>query len=244
MAPAFFLFSLLTGPMTVITNLQPTTELEAVNAMLSAIGESPVSDLAGTQADLAMALNTLRNVTREVQTMRWKFNTEYGYELPPSATMVWTDTAGVVTTLNIFKPPVHLLGFETTVTSEQAGLDLVIRPSRLYFEVASIPVLVFYDRSLNRDGMDQAAFPYLYIDPIWLFDFEQLPEEARRFIYVRAARQFVQEQVGSDTLAAFKGLDEKLAFRNLKTSYGQEEDYNMITGNMSVFGALGRNRRI
>lgn len=223
--------------MSVITNLMPTTELEAVNAMLSAIGEAPVSSLAGTQPDLVMAINTLRNTARAVQSVGWTFNTEFGYQVAPFALLLWEDTDSIITELNIFKPDPNLARFSITSTSPQSILDVVLRPSRAYTEGGS-PVIVFYDRSLNRDGLDSTLFPYLYIDPVWLFDYEHLPEQARRLIYVQAARQFIQEQVGSDTLARFKGFDEAVALRNLKESHGLEDTYNMLTNN-SVYRILG-----
>ena len=64
--------------------IHPTTELEAVNAMLATIGEIPISSIeGGTHADVMIALGTLRQVSREVQLMGWYFNIEYNYDLPP-----------------------------------------------------------------------------------------------------------------------------------------------------------------
>ncbi len=45
-----------------------TTELEAVNTILSTIGESPVNSLTGTlPVDATTALNVLDEISREVQ---------------------------------------------------------------------------------------------------------------------------------------------------------------------------------
>lgn len=227
-----------------IINIVPTTELEAVNAMLAAIGEAPLpagTDLAtATQADVGNALNILRNSTREVQSMGWKFNTEFGFEVAPATTFPWIDTAGKTTTLNIFKPAANMLSFKVTPTAEQTGwrmVDAVLRPSRKYLE-ATKPVIVFYDRSLNRDGFAQTDYPFLYIDPVWAFDFEQMPEEARRFCTIRAARQFVQSGVGSETLAGFTAQDEALALRNLKREHGENDNYNILR-NMDTLKHLG-----
>jgi hypothetical protein len=47
----------------------PTTELEAVNTILSTIGESPVSSLGDQMTvDAVLAQNILHEVSREVQT--------------------------------------------------------------------------------------------------------------------------------------------------------------------------------
>ena len=44
-----------------------TTELEAVNIMLSSIGEAPVNSLSSGLVDAELAQTTLHNVSREVQ---------------------------------------------------------------------------------------------------------------------------------------------------------------------------------
>jgi hypothetical protein len=65
--------------------LTPTTELEAINSMLSAIGESPVSTVEDTGVvDAVMAKQTLDSVSRQVQSRGWHFNTEPGVELIPT----------------------------------------------------------------------------------------------------------------------------------------------------------------
>ena len=65
--------------------LTPTTELEAVNALLAAIGESPVDTLLGAlPVDAASALANLRRYSRQLQKAGWSFNTENDYRLTPS----------------------------------------------------------------------------------------------------------------------------------------------------------------
>lgn len=215
-----------------ITGLSATTELEAINAMLSAIGEAPIDDVdTATQADVAMAINLLRNAVREVQAMGWKFNTEHGYELAPAAELSWLDTAGVTTLLNIFTPPAKLLSFVLTPSCTQLELDVTLRPPRQYASAS-----VFYDRKLNRDGFDKTRYPFLYIDPVWAFDFEQMPESARRFCALHAARQLIEHTVGSPILSGFSEKDEQLAYRNLKLDQGDEDEYSMTPSVQSAFG--------
>lgn len=120
----------------VITNLTGLTELEAVNSMLAAIGEAPVSTLTGaTQADVQMAINILRDVTREVQSWGWRFNTEFGMEILPGGTYDYTDSTGKVTTLKVFLPPAHLVAFRVSDGPTQQGNnkpDTALRPPRIY----------------------------------------------------------------------------------------------------------------
>ena len=69
-----------------------TTETEAVNIMMAAIGESPVNTLTGTlPADVVMARSTLTEVNKEVQSEGCLLYTSpsprdsYGSRMPSSA---------------------------------------------------------------------------------------------------------------------------------------------------------------
>lgn len=53
-----------------------TTKLDAVNTMLSAIGEAPVNSLSSGLVEAEVAETILNTVDREVQSMGWNFNTE------------------------------------------------------------------------------------------------------------------------------------------------------------------------
>jgi len=53
-----------------------TTKLDAVNTMLSAIGEAPVNSLSSGLVEAEVAETILNTVDREVQSMGWHFNTE------------------------------------------------------------------------------------------------------------------------------------------------------------------------
>lgn len=229
----------------VIVDLRATTELEAVNAMLTACGEQPLppaTDLTTTtQADVVMALGILRDICREVQSRGWKFNTEFGFEIAPLDSMSWTGSDSVVETLNVFAPPANLIDFEVTPISEQVGskeVDTVIRPSRVYLDEDDAPVQIFYDRRRGRDGFPAADHPFLYINPTWLFNFEQLPEVARRYIVAVAARELIQSGIGSNTLSDFARDNEAKALRLLVEQHGLEDNYTMST-NLDVRRARG-----
>ena len=54
-----------------------TTKLDAVNTMLSAIGEAPVNSLSSGLVEAEIAETILNTVDREVQSNGWHFNIEY-----------------------------------------------------------------------------------------------------------------------------------------------------------------------
>lgn len=66
------------------TNWAYQAELEAVNEILAAIGESPVNTLEGdANTDVVNARNMLQQVNRTEQARGWTFNIEEGYILNP-----------------------------------------------------------------------------------------------------------------------------------------------------------------
>jgi hypothetical protein len=75
------------------------TELEAVNVLLTTIGEAPVNTLTGNQVtDVTIAKQVLNEVSREVQAQGWHFNTEQGVPLTPDVVgdiVVPADTARI-----------------------------------------------------------------------------------------------------------------------------------------------------
>ena len=63
-----------------------TTELEAINIMLAAIGEAPVNTLTGSlPVDVKIAQSTLVEINKSVQAEGWSFNTEIDVTLTPNA---------------------------------------------------------------------------------------------------------------------------------------------------------------
>jgi hypothetical protein len=191
------------------TQLTPTTTLEAINQMLFAIGESPINKVEDSGlVDAAVALRTLTNVSREVQSAGWHWNIEINFSLTP-------DTDG-----NLIVPP-NVLKIDTV--GIDADKDLVHRGARLYDRVNhtytfTVPVLV---------------------EMVVMLDFEELPEAARNYITLKAARRFQQNTVGSQELAGFQAQDELRALVTLKDTEAENGDYSMFN-NYDVARVLAR----
>ena len=63
-----------------------TTKLEAINTLLSNVGEAPVNSLSGSlTSDVRLAQNILDEVSRDVQSAGWHFNTEKEVPLAPNS---------------------------------------------------------------------------------------------------------------------------------------------------------------
>lgn len=189
----------------------PMTELEAVNLMLSTIGESPVNTLEDVGVvDAVVALSILQMASRQVQLIGWHWNTEDNFPLVPAF------PGG-----EIYLPS-NTLRVDTT--GDDASLDLVQRGNRLY------------DRTKHTFAVGRTV----KVEIIFCLPFDQLPEAARAYVAIRAARQFQEKTVGSDTLRAFTKADELQAMAALVEAEAETQDFNILTGNESVARVLRR----
>ena len=61
-----------------------TTKLEAINTMLSCIGQTPINTLQGTKSAFTVSAESiLDSKTKSIQLQGWNFNTEENYPLRP-----------------------------------------------------------------------------------------------------------------------------------------------------------------
>lgn len=182
-----------------------TTELDAVNLMLSVIGESPVNSLDSTGlSDVAIAKNILKEVSLEVQDDGWTFNQEDNVTLP-------LDSDGFVTV------PPNALRVER-MSDDTSTPQFTVRGSRLY------------DRD-NHTYTFKAA-PRCQIT--YFLDYMELPQAARFYIAIRAARKFQKRNVSSGLLEKFSEQDELDALANMQDQDTSAGDYNILTGNWDV----------
>ena len=77
------------------------------------------------------------------------------------------------------------------------------------------------------------------MNAVVLLDFEDLPEAARRYITIRAARIFQDRVVSSNDLHIYQERDELMALVELKDSDNQVLD-TTIFDNYSVVSVLDR----
>ena len=61
------------------------SELNAVNSVLAAIGQSPVTELDFANPETSFVYNLIQECSRDVQDEGWVFNKEYNYPLKPDA---------------------------------------------------------------------------------------------------------------------------------------------------------------
>lgn len=179
--------------------LPPTSELDAVNDMLDAIGEAPVSSLEGLAMDAASALRTLQRTNREVQSEGWHWNTTV-------RRMVATSTGEFILPANVIK---------VDTVGRSSHVDVVNRDGKLFDRRPFKNTSIFQEPSVDVEIVE--ALP-----------FEQLPEVARQYIYIRAARLFQQQEIGSPSLSRFTDEAQLMARANLESDEHASSDRNML----------------
>lgn len=174
-----------------------TTKLEAVNVMLSTIGESPVNSLTSGLVEAEVAAVILDSTSKAVQSEGWHFNRESGLPFAP-------DPSGFINLPN------NILHADATL--KHNSRDLVQRGSKMY----------------DKKNHTYIIKETVELDVILSLKFEELPEAARRYINIKAARVFQDRILGSDTIHGFTERDELAAYYNLKELEGDAEDYNIF----------------
>ena len=154
----------------------PTTnaaqELPAINQILSSCGQAPVTTLDQTNPDVAIAYDTLLQISREIQAEGWTFNKEYHYEMTPD-------------TNNEIAIPNNIIQIKLTENAANLAYDGIRRSGKLY------------DR--QNHTYEWTYTSPIECDVIWEFDWVDLPEPIQNFIVSRAAVLVSQRIVGDQS---------------------------------------------
>ena len=155
------------------------TELPAINQILMACGQAPVTTLDETNPDVAIAYQTLLEVSREVQSEGWTFNKEAHYEMTPN-----TDNEIVI--------PSNMLQIDLTHNASIGDKNTVRRNGKLY------------DKQNHTYEWTDGA---VECDIVWFFDWVDLPRPIQDFITARASTITSSRIVGDQ--AQYQMLQQK-----------------------------------
>jgi len=177
------------------------TELDAVNDMLSAIGEQPVNSLTGTlPADALMAKTLLNRTSLRTQSQGWFFNTEQNVELT-------ADSSGIIAL------PPEIIRIDALL-GDHSGSDFIIKDRKIY--------------DLLKRSFDLGANKTLTLTVIYFYEFSNLPVEAQGYIIARASRLYQTHAIGSPRLDGLLLRDEGMAKAELETYETEQGDYNTL----------------
>ena len=186
-----------------------TTELECINIMLAAIGEAPVNSLTGTvPVDVRLAQSTLTEVNKQVQSEGWSFNTEIDVTLTRNA------SNNIVLGTDVLRVDAQ--------THDHPSIDPIQRGLKLY------------DRKKNTFVFDEV----LKCTVVYFRSFDELPEQARSYMTIKAARIFVDRLVSDQSLRTYTQEDEIRARSVLMETDLSNADHNMLIGDPAISDAI------
>ena len=197
------------------TQITPTTELQAVNTMLSTIGEAPVNSIRGTTTvDVSVAKNILDETSMSIQSLGWNFNTHTNYK----SLSLDSDN----------KVPLPSNCVKADANQAYRNFNYTIRDGFLY------------DMEKHTDVFTSAPSS---VDLVLVQQFEHLPEYARRYITMKAARRFASRFIGDNQITQLIGQDENEALMAFHQADSQEADLNILNGDSNTFSIINRTTR-
>jgi hypothetical protein len=185
-----------------MTTQNRTSELEAINTILSTIGEAPLNTLIGSlPVDGTIAKNVLSEVSREVQSQGWHFNTHY------KVTLSRDTNNKIPLATNIVRVEIDPRKYS------KVSYDIVQRNNELYN-------LAKNEETFDTNFTDATV--------VYLLPFDEIPEQAKRYITIRSARIFHDRTLGANTIHKFSQEDEAKSLSILKQAESHTGDYSIF----------------
>ena len=163
------------------TTIDNETELSAVNSILGAIGQSPISSLTFENPEVAFIFNLLRDSNVDVQSEGWHFNTENHVEFTP--------VNDEITIAN------NILKLDVSDDWSSREYDVINKNGKLY------------DKLDHTQTWTEA----IDLDVVYLYEFENIPVVFRRYITYRASRMAATQLVANPDLVKILAQQEALA---------------------------------
>lgn len=196
------------------TLLAPTTELEAVNRLLGSIGQGPVNTLEFSGIpDVTTAVSFLRETLKDVEAIGWSWNTDRNYTLNP-------DPSGYIALPD---------GALEADPEDKSGTIIVRRNP-------ATDKLSLYDADAQSFKFEEAVDVYI----VWAFPFEDIPQAARTYVTIAAARRFQSQVVTSQVLERFEQEEEQRAYAGLYRIERRVRDANSFRNNREGAAMLRR----
>ena len=188
------------------TTIDNETELSAVNAILGAIGQSPVTSINKTNPEIGFIYNLLRDANVDLQAEGWHFNTERHVKYTP-------EDVGGIKKIAIGN---DILKMDVTDGWSKRNYDVVKRNGYLYDK---------YDHTDDWDELTDG----IDLDIVRLISYEDLPEVFKRYVIYKAAVRAATQLVGNPQLAQLLAQQESLARAAIM-------EYECNQGNHTMFG--------
>ena len=192
------------------TTIDTDTELSAVNSILGAIGQAPITQLkdpvtgaiTNANPEIQFIYNLLKDASIDVQSEGWHFNKEDHVEFQVDAT-----TNKVTIPANVIKLDLHDNWRSRTYNFVRRGGFL-------------------YDKQTHTDEFPDVE--KFVLDVTRIYEFEDLPPVFRRHITYRASRMAATQLVANPQLVQLLSSQEGLSRASLMEYESNQCDHTMF----------------
>ena len=181
------------------TTIDIDTELSAVNNILGAIGQSPITTINFDNPEISVIYNLLRDANVDTQAEGWHFNREEHVTFSPDS------NKNIIIGNDILSIDFHDNYAKRTN-------NLVRRNGKLY------------NKQTHSDEFDGD----IDLDVVRLYPFEDLPIIFRRYITYKAARVAATQLVANPQLVRLLAVQEEQARGALQEYECNQADYSMF----------------
>ena len=191
------------------------TELQAVNLLLSAIGEAAVSSLeTATTVEVTQAKNLLSNVNRAAQQKGWHFNTEWDVVLTRNSDNMIPLSESI---LSVYQP-----GQLMTIRGRSGSMYAYDLDNNTFT----------WTKNLNNAVT------------ITLLDFIDSPNTFRQYVTTRAARIFQEEIIGQVSAETVNRQEEAEAYADLLDDDAERAGLNVAYGTLDMLNTTQLHRKL
>lgn len=174
-------------------------ELDAINYIIGAVGQAPVTNVDTLSPDIAIAYDTLIQTNKQVQAEGWHFNTEKEYPFTP-------DNNGDILI------PANVLQLDLSHSYANLCYDPVIRDGKLY----------------DKKEHTYTWTEQVECDVLWLIPFDDVPQPISHYIVTKAATHASQKLVGTSELFELLSVIQNEARANALTYDTQQGDHSFF----------------
>ena len=181
------------------TTIDLDTELSAVNAILGAIGQAPVTELVFDNPEISFIYNLLRDANVDTQGEGWHFNTEKHVPYNPDSNKK-------------IAIPSNILRMDVTNQWSKKLTNVVRRNGYLY------------NKFTHSDEWEGEVL----LDTVTLYPFDDLPTPFKRYITYRASRMAATQLVANPQLVQLLAGQEQQARASLMEYECNQGNHSMF----------------
>ena len=182
-----------------VDTTQDLTELNAVNSVLAAIGQSPVTTLDFENPETSFVYNLIQECSRDTQDEGWVFNREQYYPLKPNS-----DKHILI--------PNNVLRMDVSENDVYRTTDVIKRDGKLYDKL---------HHTFEFRGT-------IYFDIVWLFPLTDLPSVFQRYITSRASVRAAIQMIDNAQLSQLLQVQENTNRAACIEYEANQGDYNYL----------------